>query len=236
MGYHNPEIWSFRRWPANWFADRRRRNRLSVLFTDPMTLQPHDTDVKALTRLAGVENIVFCCNRSTADHIITSPLFTDPTYERIHPDYTNYTQRFENKGIISEAVEQVKKRRNKSENNISKWTVISSSIFIRLSKKQVVYIFQNWYLLNGNLLPPTRRVGGKKPLIKYFASFMHPSRKRTRALRVYITPFTFLFSPSSKVLLPVFSGTTLWEIMRKSPFCARIHPQDPMPKGHGTCR
>lgn len=33
-------------------------------FTDPMTLQPHDTDVKALTRLAGVENIVFCCNRS----------------------------------------------------------------------------------------------------------------------------------------------------------------------------
>ena len=30
-------------------------------FTDPMTLQPHDTDVKALTRLAGVENIVFCC-------------------------------------------------------------------------------------------------------------------------------------------------------------------------------
>ena len=41
-------------------------------FTDPMTLQPHDTDVKALTRLAGVENIVFCCNRSTADHIITS--------------------------------------------------------------------------------------------------------------------------------------------------------------------
>ena len=201
-----------------------------------MTLQPHDTDVKALTRLAGVENIVFCCNRSTADHIITSPLFTDPTYERIHPDYTNYTQRFENKGIISEAVEQVKKRRNKSENNISKWTVISSSIFIRLSKKQVVYIFQNWYLLNGNLLPPTLLVGGKKPLIKYFASFMHASRKRTRALRVYITPFTFLFSPSSKVLLPVFSGTTLWKIMRKSPFCARIHPQDPMPKGHGTCR
>ena len=32
-------------------------------FTDPMTLQPHDTDVKALTRLASVENIVFCCNR-----------------------------------------------------------------------------------------------------------------------------------------------------------------------------
>lgn len=49
-------------------------------FTDPMTLQPHDTDVKALTRLAGVENIVFCCNRSTADHIISVLCFlTRPT-------------------------------------------------------------------------------------------------------------------------------------------------------------
>ena len=66
-------------------------------FTDPMTLQPHDTDVKALTRLAGVENIVFCCNRSTADHIISSPLFVDPTYERTVPDYSNYTKRFANK-------------------------------------------------------------------------------------------------------------------------------------------
>ena len=82
-------------------------------FTDPMTLQPHDTDVKALTRLAGVENIVFCCNRSTADHIITSPLFLDREYERTHPDYTGYTQRFANKPVVSEAVEQVKKRKGR---------------------------------------------------------------------------------------------------------------------------
>ena len=79
-------------------------------FTDPMTLQPHDTDVKALTRLAGVENIVFCCNRSTADHIISSPLFMDPDYERIHPDYS---KRFENKSVVTEAVESVNKRKRK---------------------------------------------------------------------------------------------------------------------------
>ena len=72
-------------------------------FTDPMTLQPHDTDVKALTRLAGVENIVFCCNRSTADHIISSPLFMDPDYERIHPDYSSYTKRFQDKPVVTEA-------------------------------------------------------------------------------------------------------------------------------------
>ena len=82
-------------------------------FTDPMTLQPHDTDVKALTRLAGVENIVFCCNRSTADHIITSPLFVDPEYERTHPDYTGYTQRFANKPVVSEAVERGNKRKGR---------------------------------------------------------------------------------------------------------------------------
>ena len=82
-------------------------------FTDPMTLQPHDTDVKALTRLAGVENIVFCCNRSTADHIITSTLFVDPEYERTHPDYTGYTQRFANKPVVSEAVERVNKRKGR---------------------------------------------------------------------------------------------------------------------------
>jgi methylglyoxal synthase len=81
-------------------------------FTDPMTMQPHDTDVKALTRLASVENIVFCCNRSTADHIISSPLFQDPTYKRIRPDYTNYSKRFENKPVVAEAVEKEKKRRS----------------------------------------------------------------------------------------------------------------------------
>lgn len=83
-------------------------------FTDPMTLQPHDTDVKALTRLAGVENIVFCCNRSTADHIISSPLFVDPTYERTVPDYSNYTKRFANKPVVAEAVESAKKRKRQN--------------------------------------------------------------------------------------------------------------------------
>lgn len=79
-------------------------------FTDPMTLQPHDTDVKALTRLAGVENIVFCCNRSTADHIISSPLFTDPEYVRAVPSYESYSNRFENQHLVDSAVEAALKK------------------------------------------------------------------------------------------------------------------------------
>ena len=76
-------------------------------FTDPMTLQPHDTDVKALTRLASVENIVFCCNRSTADHIISSPLFQDPEYVHHPHDYSGYAKRLECQKIATTAVENV---------------------------------------------------------------------------------------------------------------------------------
>ena len=76
-------------------------------FTDPMTLQPHDTDVKALTRLASVENIVFCCNRSSADHIISSPLFLDPTYVHHPHDYTSYANRFSHEKIVAQAIENV---------------------------------------------------------------------------------------------------------------------------------
>lgn len=80
-------------------------------FTDPMTLQPHDTDVKALTRLASVENIIFCCNRSTADHVISSPLFQDPDYAPSQPDYSSYSKRFEDKPIVQEAVEEVERKK-----------------------------------------------------------------------------------------------------------------------------
>lgn len=82
-------------------------------FTDPMTLQPHDTDVKALTRLASVENIIFCCNRSTADHIISSPLFFDSEYKRTRPDYSSYTNRFADKPLVEQAIEKTNKRKRK---------------------------------------------------------------------------------------------------------------------------
>ena len=79
-----------------------------------MTLQPHDTDVKALTRLAGVENIVFCCNRATADHVITSPLFTSPDYKPKKRDYTNYTNRFKGQQIVDDAMDNFKKAEAKN--------------------------------------------------------------------------------------------------------------------------
>jgi methylglyoxal synthase len=45
-----------------------------VFLWDPMSPQPHDSDVKALVRVAVLWNIPIACNRTSADYLITSPL------------------------------------------------------------------------------------------------------------------------------------------------------------------
>lgn len=63
-----------------------------IFLTDPMTTQPHDVDIKALVRLCAVYNTVIACTRSTADFVISSPLFDAP-YESAAHDYTGYLLR-----------------------------------------------------------------------------------------------------------------------------------------------
>src|SRR2546421_480418 len=67
---------------------------LLIFFWDPLTLQPHDTDVRALLRLAVVWNIPVACNRASADFMIASPLMSS-TYRRFSPDYDSYTARMD---------------------------------------------------------------------------------------------------------------------------------------------
>jgi len=58
-----------------------------VFFWDPMSPQPHDSDVKALVRIAVVWNIPIACNRTSADYLITSPLLGAP--HAAHPPLTS---------------------------------------------------------------------------------------------------------------------------------------------------
>ena len=57
-----------------------------IFFWDPLEPQPHDTDVKALLRLAAVWNVPVACNLASADMMISSPLF-GATYERYLPEH-----------------------------------------------------------------------------------------------------------------------------------------------------
>src|SRR3954464_4265841 len=63
-----------------------------VFFWDPMEAQPHDSDVKALLRLAVAWNIIIACNRTTADFVLTSVLM-NRDYELTVPDYSAYLKR-----------------------------------------------------------------------------------------------------------------------------------------------
>ena len=65
-----------------------------IFFCDNLIQQGHQNDVSALTRLASLYNIAFATNRTTADMILTSPLFGDPNYQKVIPQaIENYKNR-----------------------------------------------------------------------------------------------------------------------------------------------
>lgn len=65
---------------------------IMIFFWDPMEAQPHDSDVKALLRVAVAWNVIIANDSATADFIVTSP-FMNEAYEAIIPDYSKYLNR-----------------------------------------------------------------------------------------------------------------------------------------------
>ncbi|MBO9635933.1 MAG: methylglyoxal synthase [Chitinophagaceae bacterium] len=63
-----------------------------IFFWDPMEAQPHDSDVKALLRIAIAWNCIMACDRATADFVLTSPLM-QTEYSANIPDYSTYLKR-----------------------------------------------------------------------------------------------------------------------------------------------
>jgi len=60
-----------------------------IFFWDPLEAQPHDSDVKAVQRLAVAWNVLIASNRTTADFILHSALMQAP-YEIDIPDYSKF--------------------------------------------------------------------------------------------------------------------------------------------------
>lgn len=65
---------------------------MMIFFWDPMEAQPHDSDVKALLRVAVAWNIIIANDEATADFIVSSP-FMNEEYESYIPDYSGYLNR-----------------------------------------------------------------------------------------------------------------------------------------------
>ena len=63
-----------------------------IFFWDPMHAQPHDTDVKALLRIAVTWNIPLASDAATADFIMSSPYMNSP-YDAEQDDYGLYVNR-----------------------------------------------------------------------------------------------------------------------------------------------
>ena len=54
-----------------------------VFFSDPLTAQPHDPDIRALLRIALVYDIPIATNRSSADFMITSQLMNEEYQHKV---------------------------------------------------------------------------------------------------------------------------------------------------------
>ena len=64
-----------------------------IFFSDPLTAQPHDPDVKVLLRIAQVYDIPIANNKATADFLITSSFMNEEYEHKIINFHQNIAER-----------------------------------------------------------------------------------------------------------------------------------------------
>ena len=78
---------------ARMIADKTGRVDFVIFFSDPLTAQPHDPDVKALLRIAQVYDIPIANNRSTADFIVHSEYMNEEYVHKVMNFHKNIEDR-----------------------------------------------------------------------------------------------------------------------------------------------
>jgi methylglyoxal synthase len=73
-----------------------------IFFWDPLESHPHDPDVRALLRVAVLQNIPVAMNRSSADFMFSSPLMEREYQRQVY----DYAERLRRKRIVSERLEK----------------------------------------------------------------------------------------------------------------------------------
>lgn len=66
---------------------------LAIFLIDDLNPQPHEADIQMLLRQCRLHNVPIACNRISADLIISSRLWDDPTYKPIEQSYIRFDRK-----------------------------------------------------------------------------------------------------------------------------------------------
>lgn len=63
---------------------------LAIFLIDDLSAQPHEADIQMLLRQCRLHNVPIACNRISADLMISSTLWNDPSYTPIEQSYIRF--------------------------------------------------------------------------------------------------------------------------------------------------
>lgn len=66
---------------------------LAVFLIDDLNAQPHEADIQMLLRQCRLHNVPIACNRISADLMISSSLWDDPSYKPIEQSYIRFDRK-----------------------------------------------------------------------------------------------------------------------------------------------